>query len=99
MCLILLVANTVSCPVTQAGSIIGAVSAAIAYGYNYGSVFNWKTAGVPIQEYHNRRKVRMHVLREQRRQLLQKKVSSGSGDTALTASLLDRESDIVRFFV
>ncbi|TYZ58853.1 hypothetical protein PybrP1_000489 [[Pythium] brassicae (nom. inval.)] len=55
-----------------AGSIIGAVSATIAYGYNYGSVFNWESAGVPYQEYHNRRKVRMHVLREQRRQLLQK---------------------------
>jgi membrane-associated phospholipid phosphatase len=38
------------------GSIIGAVAACIGYGYNYGSVFNWETAGVPYQECHNRRK-------------------------------------------
>lgn len=60
---------------------------------------------MPYQEYHNRRKVRMHVLREQRRrqqqQLLQKQVSTDSADTSLTTSLLDNssESDIVRFFV
>lgn len=83
----------------QAGSIIGAVSASVAYSYNYGSVFNWESAGVPNQECHNRRKVRMHVLREKRRQLLQKQVSARSDDTTLTTSLLDRESDIVRFFV
>lgn len=40
----------------QAGSIIGAVSACIGYGYNYGSVFS-ENAGVPAEEIHNRRKV------------------------------------------
>ncbi|CAH0520858.1 unnamed protein product [Peronospora belbahrii] len=30
-----------------AGSIIGSVSACIAYSYNYGSVFSWNSAGVP----------------------------------------------------
>uniref|UniRef100_K3WYP2 Phosphatidic acid phosphatase type 2/haloperoxidase domain-containing protein n=1 Tax=Globisporangium ultimum (strain ATCC 200006 / CBS 805.95 / DAOM BR144) TaxID=431595 RepID=K3WYP2_GLOUD len=38
------------------GSIIGAVAAVIGYGYNYGSVFSSDSAGVPYQEYHNRRK-------------------------------------------
>lgn len=57
---------------------------------------------MPYQETHNRRKVRMHVLQQQRQQLLlQKQLSTQSGttDTSLTASLLENESDIVRFFV
>lgn len=77
------------------------MAATIGYGYNYGSVFNWESAGVPYQEYHNRRKVRMHVLQQQRQLLLQKQLSTQSGntETSLTASLLENESDIVRFFV
>lgn len=78
------------------------MAATIGYGYNYGSVFSWESAGVPYQEYHNRRKVRMHVLQQQRQQLLlQKQLSTQSGntETSLTASLLENESDIVRFFV
>ncbi|KAE9046866.1 hypothetical protein PR003_g1393 [Phytophthora rubi] len=33
-----------------AGSVIGAISACIAYSYNYGSVFSWDSAGIPRQE-------------------------------------------------
>ncbi|KAG7390555.1 DNA repair endonuclease XPF [Phytophthora pseudosyringae] len=43
-----------------AGSIIGAVSACVAYSYNYGSVFSWDSAGVPRQECHARERRRMH---------------------------------------
>ncbi|CAI5705376.1 hypothetical protein KXD40_000075 [Peronospora effusa] len=35
-----------------AGSIIGAVSACLAYSYNYASIFHSKHAGVPWQGYH-----------------------------------------------
>ncbi|POM62392.1 Phosphatidic acid phosphatase [Phytophthora palmivora] len=37
-----------------AGSIIGAISACVAYSYNYGSVFSWDAAGIPRQECHLR---------------------------------------------
>eukprot|EP00644_Phytophthora_capsici_P001004 jgi/Phyca11/121317/e_gw1.43.337.1 len=42
-----------------AGSIIGAVSACVAYSYNYGSVFSWDSAGVPRQECHIRARRRI----------------------------------------
>ncbi|KAG7401829.1 hypothetical protein PHYBOEH_010292 [Phytophthora boehmeriae] len=38
-----------------AGSVIGAVSASFAMNYNYGSIFSWDTAGVPLEEIHERR--------------------------------------------
>jgi hypothetical protein len=34
-----------------AGSLIGAASALIGYSYNYGSIFRWDAAGIPLQEY------------------------------------------------
>lgn len=41
-----------------AGSLLGAGAAAVTYAYNYGSIFNWDSAGLPLQEYHFRRLVR-----------------------------------------
>nr|CCA20441.1 phosphatidic acid phosphatase putative [Albugo laibachii Nc14] len=38
-----------------AGSLLGAGSAAVTYAYNYGSIFNWDSAGLPLQEYHFQR--------------------------------------------
>ncbi|EGZ26338.1 hypothetical protein PHYSODRAFT_485948 [Phytophthora sojae] len=40
-----------------AGSIIGALSACVAYSYNYGSVFSWDSAGLPRQAWHRRRQL------------------------------------------
>jgi diacylglycerol diphosphate phosphatase/phosphatidate phosphatase len=40
-----------------AGSIIGAVSACIAYSFNYGSIFSWNAAGITHEELCERRKV------------------------------------------
>lgn len=40
-----------------AGSLIGIVAAAVAYHYNYGSIFCWESAGIPSQEFHSQRKV------------------------------------------
>ena len=42
-----------------AGSVIGAVSALFAFNYNYGSIFSWDCAGLPLEEIHERRTVRM----------------------------------------
>eukprot|EP00644_Phytophthora_capsici_P001000 jgi/Phyca11/509265/fgenesh2_kg.PHYCAscaffold_43_\ len=41
-----------------AGSVIGAVSALFAFNYNYGSVFSYDSAGLPLEEIHERRMVR-----------------------------------------
>lgn len=38
-----------------AGSMIGAFAAGFGYFYNYGSIFCWESAGIPFEEYHNRR--------------------------------------------
>ncbi|POM58803.1 Phosphatidic acid phosphatase [Phytophthora palmivora] len=38
-----------------AGSVIGAVSAIFAFNYNYGSIFSWDSAGLPLEEIHERR--------------------------------------------
>ncbi|CAH0476691.1 unnamed protein product [Peronospora belbahrii] len=38
-----------------AGSVIGAVSALFAFSYNYGSIFGWDSAGLPLEEIHKRR--------------------------------------------
>ncbi|CAH0487194.1 unnamed protein product [Peronospora farinosa] len=38
-----------------AGSVIGAVSALFAFNYNYGSIFGWDSAGLPLEEIHERR--------------------------------------------
>ncbi|KAL3662593.1 hypothetical protein V7S43_012445 [Phytophthora oleae] len=43
-----------------AGSIIGVVSACVAYSYNYGSVFSWDSSGVPRQECHIRARRRIY---------------------------------------
>ncbi|DBA04618.1 TPA: LOW QUALITY PROTEIN: hypothetical protein N0F65_012201 [Lagenidium giganteum] len=37
-----------------AGSIIGAFSAALSYWYNYGSIFDWESAGMPLETFHER---------------------------------------------
>ncbi|KAF4149738.1 PAP2 superfamily [Phytophthora infestans] len=39
-----------------AGSIIGAISACLAYSYNYGSIFCWKYAGMPCEAIHEKLK-------------------------------------------
>lgn len=41
-----------------AGSIIGAISACMAYSYNYGSIFCRKYAGMPCEAVHEKIKVR-----------------------------------------
>ena len=41
-----------------AGSVIGAVLALFAFNYNYGSIFSWDCAGLPLEEIHERRTVR-----------------------------------------
>ncbi|KAG6958409.1 hypothetical protein JG688_00010523 [Phytophthora aleatoria] len=38
-----------------AGSVIGAVSALFAFNYNYGSIFSYDSAGLPLEEIHERR--------------------------------------------
>lgn len=43
------------------GSIIGAVSACVAYDYNYGSVFSWDGAGITREELSERQRVRSVV--------------------------------------
>jgi hypothetical protein len=39
-----------------AGSIIGAIAACLAYGYNYGSIFCSKNAGLPFEAVHEKMK-------------------------------------------
>ncbi|KAF4041326.1 PAP2 superfamily [Phytophthora infestans] len=46
-----------------AGSVIGAVSAIFAFNYNYGSIFGYDSAGLPLEEIHERR---MNKAREAR---------------------------------
>uniref|UniRef100_A0AAV1UJG0 Phosphatidic acid phosphatase type 2/haloperoxidase domain-containing protein n=1 Tax=Peronospora matthiolae TaxID=2874970 RepID=A0AAV1UJG0_9STRA len=41
-----------------AGSVIGAVSALFAFNYNYGSIFSWDCAGLPLEEIHERRTIK-----------------------------------------
>ncbi|KAL4177557.1 hypothetical protein KRP22_002489 [Phytophthora ramorum] len=38
-----------------AGSVIGAASALFAFNYNYGSIFSWDSAGLPLDEINDRR--------------------------------------------
>ncbi|KAL4172041.1 hypothetical protein KRP22_002492 [Phytophthora ramorum] len=38
-----------------AGSIVGAMSALFSFNYNYGSIFSWDSAGLPLEEIHERR--------------------------------------------
>ncbi|KAE9070041.1 hypothetical protein PF010_g26439 [Phytophthora fragariae] len=41
-----------------AGSVIGAAAAIFSFNYNYGSIFSWDSAGLPLEEIHGRRMVR-----------------------------------------
>jgi membrane-associated phospholipid phosphatase len=68
-----------------AGSIIGAVAATIGYGYNYGSVFSWESAGVPYQEYHNRRKLKDRELLDVSGSNGQFDSSSGTAHSAIAS--------------
>ncbi|TMW66422.1 hypothetical protein Poli38472_004187 [Pythium oligandrum] len=45
------------------GSLIGMFSAIFGYSYNYGSIFNFESAGVPYQEVHSLRKKDDHKMR------------------------------------
>ncbi|KAK1930619.1 Lipid phosphate phosphatase 1 [Phytophthora citrophthora] len=41
-----------------ASGVIGAASAIFAFSYNYGSIFSWESAGLPLEEIHERRMVK-----------------------------------------
>ncbi|KAL4152538.1 hypothetical protein PRNP1_009466 [Phytophthora ramorum] len=51
-----------------AGSIVGAMSALFSFNYNYGSIFSWDSAGLPLEEIHERRMNQMKKDRELRDQ-------------------------------
>lgn len=55
-----------------AGSIIGAISACMAYSYNYGSIFCWKYAGMPCEAVHEKIKVSPQLIVSLLHALLQK---------------------------
>ncbi|KAE9280432.1 hypothetical protein PR003_g27963 [Phytophthora rubi] len=39
-----------------AGSVIGAAAAIVSFNYNYGSIFSWEFAGLPIETIHEQLK-------------------------------------------
>ncbi|KAE8890901.1 hypothetical protein PF010_g2123 [Phytophthora fragariae] len=49
-----------------AGSVIGVASALFAFNYNYGSIFSWDSAGLPLEEIHERRMKKAKKARSER---------------------------------